>query len=85
MEHRTGHPNYLSKSNTETFDNSKVGKYSSGCYLYEYNKINKAVSIWKIISFDKSNKILTVSCETQAENKPVAVGRKTVILRLKRL
>ena len=58
---------YLSKSNTETFDSSKVGKYSSGCYLYEYNKVNKAVLIWKIVSFDNSNNILTVSCESQAE------------------
>ena len=83
--HELKYSYYLSKSNTESFDNSKVGKYSSGCYLYEYNRINKAVTIWKIISFDKINKILTVSCETQAENKPIAVGRKTVILRLKRL
>lgn len=83
--HELKYSYYLSKSNTETFDSSKVGKYSSGCYLYEYNKINKAVSIWKIVSFDKSNNILTVSCETQAGKNPIVIGGKTVTLRLKRL
>lgn len=83
--HELKYSYYLSKSNTETFDSSKVGKYSSGCYLYEYNKINKAVSIWKVVSFDKSNNILTVSCETQAGKNPIVIGGKTVTLRLKRL
>lgn len=83
--HELKYSYYLSKSNTEAFDSSKVGKHTSGCYLYEYNKTNKMVSIWKIVSFDNSNNILTVSCETQAEKNPIAIGGKTVTLRLKRL
>ena len=83
--HELKYSYYLSKSNTETFDSSKVGKYSSGCYLYEYNKVNKAVLIWKIVSFDNSNNILTVSCESQAEIGSTAIGGKTVTLHLKRL
>lgn len=83
--HELKYSYYLSKSNTEVFDSSKVGKHTSGCYLYEYNKTNKTVSIWKIVSFDNGNNILTVSCETQAEKNPIAIGGKTVTVRLKHL
>lgn len=45
-------PYYLSESIPKTFDHSKVGTSTSGCFLIEYNNKLKRMSISQIRSFD---------------------------------
>lgn len=49
-------PYYLSDSIPKTFDHSKVGTSTSGCYIIVYNNNLKRMTVYEIRTFDLKNR-----------------------------
>ena len=55
---------YLSTSDKTVFDKSKVGKSTSGGYLYLYNSKLDNYTVWVVRSYDKTKNVMTLETAT---------------------
>ncbi len=72
---------YLTSSCSESFNHSKVGSSSVGCYLHLYNKKLKTSSIWLIKSYDRNSGIISVTGSSTSKQN-VVIGGKNTTMRL---